>query len=558
LNIPPGESPFMANRGEMNDASRFRYIQRRIKEGMDPERLKRDLGSIKDPYFRSQSLLSMALSKKTPDKGTPENTMIELLDQSFKECSRVKQEWRRAELIVFIMKRSKDLDKDTKKHVDRHILEEMEQLINGPGFSDAIKGTAGYFGSDSWKELIDLCLRNSGSARADVKTVIRKIIDGKQWEMGSGALIDRIGTIEDLELKISLLGSLHLQVRKRRGEKTPPIALEMALNEIGSLNPDEANIQFSTLCRNNLTMGDLDLLEGASRIFTSNVYRVKTLSNLATASDKAGDRKRALHYLDEAEGLTRDIVNKEKMAGSLGLLASGRKRMGQEKEAMELYRKALEIEDLDPGARSRIEKQMDGGRTSARPIETSKGEDLNVKGRNHVLALYDTYEGSLKQTHIRAVARAAPLCVAFYLDLALLGFPTDDVNRMIELASNDTNIGKGGAYLKDLHSKGKVHLVKCTDKDPPKDWKELGLPVATTSNPSKHKKVNMEEARKLAIKDHSLQRVCLIMGIGRKGLPRSLIDSVPYHLEITGVNIALETATAMGILAYLLAEGDKE
>ena len=222
---------------------------------------------------------------------------------------------------------------------------------------------------------------------------------------------------------------------------------------------------------------------------------------------------------------------------------------------MELYRKALDIEDLDPGTRARIEKQMDGVRTSSGTIGTSEGNYLDVKGRNHVLALYDTYEGSLKQTHIRAVARAAPLCMAFSLDMALIGFPTDDVNRMIELASNDTNIGKSGAYLRELHKKGRVHLVGCNEKDPPKDWKELGLPVATTSNPSKHKKVNMDEARKLAIKEHSLQRICLIMGIGRKGLPRSLIDTVPHHLEITGVNIALETATAMGILAYLLAEG---
>ena len=85
-----------------------------------------------------------------------------------------------------------------------------------------------------------------------------------------------------------------------------------------------------------------------------------------------------------------------------------------------------------------------------------------------MLALYDTYEGGLKPVHARAVARAAPLCVAFGLDLALMGFPTDNLEELVKMVARDTGVGKGGGYLKELHKEGRVVLVPCTKQEPPK------------------------------------------------------------------------------------------
>ena len=39
------------------------------------------------------------------------------------------------------------------------------------------------------------------------------------------------------------------------------------------------------------------------------------------------------------------------------------------------------------------------------------------------------------------------------------------------------------------------------------------------------------------------------MGLGRKGLPASFLKAAPAHLELTGRNVHLETATAMGVIA---------
>ena len=177
-----------------------------------------------------------------------------------------------------------------------------------------------------------------------------------------------------------------------------------------------------------------------------------------------------------------------------------------------------------------------------------------MKSSNNILALYDTYEGALKPVHLRSVARAAPLCAAFGLDLALMGFPTENLEDLISKVITETNIGRGGRYLRELVKQGRVVLVACTQKRPPEDWSGLGLPVATTSHPREEKKVGMAEAVLLAKPKHPLKRACLIMGLGRRGLPQSLLDIVPYHLELTGSNVPLETCTVMGVIAQQLCQ----
>jgi hypothetical protein len=187
------------------------------------------------------------------------------------------------------------------------------------------------------------------------------------------------------------------------------------------------------------------------------------------------------------------------------------------------------------------------------------GNNIEVlQNTNNILALYDTYEGGLKPAHIRAIARVAPLCVAFELDLALMGFPVDDLSELVEMVITETNIGKSGKYLRDLVEQSRVTLVPCTQQESPTNWTELGLPVATTSHPESEKAVQIQDLLKLAKTQHKLQRLCLIMGLGKKGLPRSLLDQVQFHLELTGSNVPLETCTAMGVIAEQLRAASRE
>ena len=57
----------------------------------------------------------------------------------------------------------------------------------------------------------------------------------------------------------------------------------------------------------------------------------------------------------------------------------------------------------------------------------------------------------MKPTHYRAIARAAPLCYAYDLDLALVGFPTEDLDLIVKETITETNIGRGGKLLEVLN-----------------------------------------------------------------------------------------------------------
>jgi hypothetical protein len=123
---------------------------------------------------------------------------------------------------------------------------------------------------------------------------------------------------------------------------------------------------------------------------------------------------------------------------------------------------------------------------------------------------------------------------------------------LVKLVVTETNIGKGGKYLKHLVTHGRITLVPATSREPPTNWDELGLPVATISHPELDKKVDIKDVINYSKTQHKRNRVCVIMGLGKSGLPPSLLNHVQYHLEVTGNNIPLETCTAMGVIAQQL------
>ncbi|NOZ58833.1 MAG: DUF531 domain-containing protein [Euryarchaeota archaeon] len=159
------------------------------------------------------------------------------------------------------------------------------------------------------------------------------------------------------------------------------------------------------------------------------------------------------------------------------------------------------------------------------------------------LGLYNTYRGSLKTAHIRAVARAAPLCHAYGMGLALFGFPARSASEVVERVSTESRICGGGAYLRLLRREGRLHLLPAPEED---FLPEVGVLAATTSSPREGKRATLEE-----LVEHP-GRVCLVMGLGRRGLPRSFLEAAGVHIELTGYGIPLETCTAMGVICERL------
>ncbi len=172
---------------------------------------------------------------------------------------------------------------------------------------------------------------------------------------------------------------------------------------------------------------------------------------------------------------------------------------------------------------------------------------IENKRKRITLGLFNTYTGkSLGVAHIRAIARAAPLCFAFNLNLCLFGFPVETPEEAAERVESETQVGEGNGYTMKLFREGRLFVLDFPDEPV---LPNLGELVATTPSPSPKKRIAIERITK------GSSPFCLLMGLGAEGLPKSVLRLAKYHLELTGKNIPLETCTAMGVLAAKLGSG---
>ena len=161
------------------------------------------------------------------------------------------------------------------------------------------------------------------------------------------------------------------------------------------------------------------------------------------------------------------------------------------------------------------------------------------------LGIMNTYEGkSLRSIHIRTIARAVPLCYAYNLNLCLFNFPLDNEIDIATIVERESCIHNGSKYIKQLLSKGQL-FIKKTPRSPIS--KEIGKIIATTSKPSIKKQITINRLKS------DKTPYCVIMGLGKRGLPKRILELSHHHLEITGKNVSLETCTVMGILALILS-----
>lgn len=157
------------------------------------------------------------------------------------------------------------------------------------------------------------------------------------------------------------------------------------------------------------------------------------------------------------------------------------------------------------------------------------------------LCLVNTYDKLKKhEIHLRSIARAAPLCYAFNFHLGLLEFPFwRSEAEVAEEVAEYTTIGEGGEYLLKLLEMGRIHLL---EKIPA----HFGEVIATTSKPEPRKTLTPEQLS-------SLKSATFLIGLGRRGLPKEMLNSAKYHLDVTRRGISLETCSAIGAIAMLLA-----
>ncbi|PKK85470.1 MAG: hypothetical protein CVT48_05260 [Thermoplasmata archaeon HGW-Thermoplasmata-1] len=522
-----GERRDQPNRaeGERRHApSAYRALSKRVKTGGERiEELLAKARELGDPYYTALAILGISLDPRLRADSRDK------LEAEAIECAAcVEALWRRGEVIAAMAKSAGKNNRIFGKRIIGLLLD----MPAGKGLSDAISACAPYADSEGQTALLNMALDNRGFELGDAKAVL------KHWDCkkeGVDALVAMLVPHPDASLKARLLGYIFIQC-KRLG--VPGGDLFFAASSAAAESGDSETFRY--LADNAGDEAEFRKLACGATNMNDCVEKADALTSIASRADRAGFTDVAKTLFESAVRIAEGIYADDKRQGAAKRLAVALERFGQKEEADKMSQIAASAVMPKPAAAA-----YEKGAQASVPAAPSTQHDK----KNHLLALYDTYEGGIKPIHLRAIARAAPLCFAFDLDLALMGFPSQDLPSLIEQTITETRIGRGGHYLRQLAAEGRILLVPCTQNRPPEDWSLLGLPVATTSKPDEAKRVGMQESLAIAAGDHSLGRACIIMGLGRKGLPKSIIDFAPRHLELTGVDVPLETCTVMGIIA---------
>jgi hypothetical protein len=508
--------------------------------GRPPLALLDEARNIQDASFAAEALFHLAGDPrlKSGDAGRA-------LQESLHFLAKVERGWRQAEVVEEMARKAPKLradDPSSSAAVERFLDGLTDLVLNmpaGQAASKAIQAVAKVVSPARRGELLAKALHNTGTVLQDAKAAADASPESLRAIRSSG----------DPAVRARLLA--HLHVHHQAG------TLPEALKEVAAV-PDLDRLEMlRAIVASVEAPADLHAVRAA--LAGSAEERARALAALAGRADRLGDRAAALAWFTEAAALATQVPEAKARAAIRGNLAQGLERAGEAAQAATLS--ALAEQDKAAAAAGKVlpRTAADAGpATKPAPglapvpvpstlAASAPARPMEPVAARHVLALVDTYEGGLGEVHLRAVARAAPLCDAFGLDLALVGFPTDNLGALLKQAMAETSVGDGGRHIQDLVAGGHVHLVHGTHRQMP-DFAGIGYAVATTPDPDTRRALDFGGCLSAA-RAAGERRLIVLMGLGRKGLPASYLKAAPAHLELTGRNVSLETATAMGVIA---------
>ncbi len=167
------------------------------------------------------------------------------------------------------------------------------------------------------------------------------------------------------------------------------------------------------------------------------------------------------------------------------------------------------------------------------------------------IGLYNSYDPvNFAEAHRRALARVGPVALWLDCNLFTIGFPFPKETRtpaeIADWIGESTSIGKEGRYLIELAKQGRFNIIDFPDKGFPP---QLGEIVLMTSHPEPDKAVEPQFVA------DTLQRgksVCILIGLGPRGVPKKIFEIVRQHVDITGKGYPLETCTAIGAIPAVI------
>jgi len=287
-----------------------------------------------------------------------------------------------------------------------------------------------------------------------------------------------------------------------------PTALELSLPLLKSADFEIVR----TFCSHASTPAEVRTL--AETLDGDNENAIRYAVTLAGRADRTGDAEFARDLLEKAATQV-DSLNERTAARIKKNIAKGFVHLGDQRW----------VEDLAPMHDSEVKPPQSDGN--------------EVERRGHTMALVGTYDGAIATPHLRALARAAGIAWGFGLDIALIGWPTENLEELCERARKESGTA-GVNHLPALLTSQRIRLLSVDDALGGK----AGHPIATTHQP-------VGGSVDLTAFDGNL---CVFIGLGRQGLPKSLLDNCPDQFELTGIGASLETAVAMGAIAQRLSD----
>ncbi len=462
--------------------SHRRELIRRLKRGEHPVDLLEEAREIDDPGHAASALVRLAGDPRFPVKKA-----VPILVEARKLLRRMDRPTRIGEAWGEVLSQ---LDDWHPGHGDREkiaiadgAMRAVEDMPDGSWTRDAIAAIAPHVDAMCRERLLRRALKNTGF-EADAKDVLK--VAPADEKPALLAIIEAAG------------GAAAPQLVARLGEQGKAVDAAWTI--------EDANERHEALRVLIWQADDADTIEAMSRTAhgRSAFDRVTVLTMTGARLDRM-KHPRGKEHLALAHRLLPE-VDGASIAKATRKLATAMERAGMTApEAVEEVAEVLPEVPIDAGQRS-------------------------------TLALVNSYAGGLGAPHVRAVARAAPLCMAFNLDMVLIDFP-GSIDDIVNMVVADSQVGEGAGYARTLLDNGRLRVLPLVN-GLPEAWP--GRPVATTPHP------DPEKSQDLLTLSHP---ICLLVGIGRQGVPKRMLHAAQVHYELTGQGISLETATAMGILA---------
>lgn len=498
---PSGKTDVTIEMNERHDPSTCRRILREAREqGLSRELF--DLAQdLQDGVYRAEALCGLCASDEMDEDDRVE--WVPIIVESMLEEERA---WRLAESIGIIAKSASNWPgARARKALIEHLIALTGGLPAGDARVDALKSISSKVSEQRLPELFLLAVENYGMESKAARPVMKSIVATKNYDMISEIVASITEAPPDLAVKF--LDNLH-RLAIEANLTLEPTALELSLPLLKSVDFEIVR----TLCSHASTSAEVRTL--AETLDGDNEDAVRYAVTLAGRADRTGDAEFARHLLEKAT-IQVDSLNERTAARIKKNIAKGFVHLGDQGRAEEL----VLMHDSE--------------------VKIPQSNEEEVERRGHTMALVGTYTGAVATPHLRALARAAGIAWGFGLDIALIGWPTKNLEELCERAQKESGTA-GVNHLPALLTSQRIQLMSVEDALSG----GAGHPIATTHQP-------VGGSVDLTTFDGNL---CVFIGLGRQGLPKSLLDNCPDQFELTGIGASLETAVAMGAIAQRLAD----